>query len=35
MQVDDIDTIKDAELYDLLLNEFPEWLVKAREKRLL
>jgi len=35
MQVDDIDTIKDAQLYDLLLNEFPEWLIKAREKRLL
>lgn len=35
MQIDDIETIKDAELYNLLLNEFPAWLTKAYEKRLL
>ena len=35
MAVNDIDAIKDAELYDRLLNEFPQWLVKAREKNLL
>ena len=35
MVVNDIDTIKDAELYDRLLNEFPQWLAKAREKSLL
>ena len=35
MAVNDIDTIKDAELYDRLLNEFPQWLVKAREKKLI
>ncbi|MBK8183205.1 MAG: VWA domain-containing protein [Candidatus Competibacteraceae bacterium] len=29
------ETIKDAELYDRLLNEFPRWLTKAREKRIL
>jgi AAA+ ATPase superfamily predicted ATPase len=35
MQIDDIETIKDAELYIILLNEFPAWLTKAYEKRLL
>ena len=35
MHINDIDTIKDAELYDRLLNEFPQWLLKAREKNLL
>jgi hypothetical protein len=35
MQVNDLDAIKDAELYDRLLNEFPQWLTKAREKGLL
>jgi hypothetical protein len=35
MPVNDIDAIKDAELYDRLLNEFPQWLAKAREKSLL
>ena len=35
MHVNDIEAIKDAELYDRLLNEFPQWLTKAREKELL
>ena len=35
MAVNDIDAIKDAELYDRLLNEVPQWLVKVREKNLL
>ena len=35
MQINDLDEIKDAELYDRLLNEFPHWLDKAREKRIL
>jgi hypothetical protein len=35
MHVNDIDTLKDAELYDRLLNEFPEWLKKAREQGVL
>ncbi len=35
MAVNDIDTIKDAELYDRLLNEFPQWLEAARSQGLL
>lgn len=35
MHVNDLDAIKDAELYDRLLNEFPRWLEKAREKAIL
>ena len=35
MPVNDLNTLKDLELYDRLLNEFPQWLVKAREKNLL
>jgi hypothetical protein len=35
MHVNDVDTIKDAELYDRLLNEFPAWLEKARQKRVI
>ncbi|MBK8183216.1 MAG: VWA domain-containing protein [Candidatus Competibacteraceae bacterium] len=35
MSINDLDGIKDAELYDRLLNEFPRWLTKAREKRIL
>ena len=35
MAVNDLDTINDAELYERLLNEFPPWLTKAREKGLL
>jgi vWA found in TerF C terminus len=35
MQVNDLNEIKDAELYDRLLNEFPQWLTQARERDLL
>ena len=35
MPVNDIDTIKDLELYDRLLNEFPQWLIKAWEQGVL
>lgn len=35
MQLNDIDSIKDLELYERLLNEFPQWLTKAKEKRIL
>ena len=35
MQVNDLDQIKDAELYDRLLNEFPRWLEQARERAIL
>ena len=35
MHINDLDEIKDAELYDRLLNEFPHWLIKAREKGIL
>ncbi len=35
MHVNDLDRIKDAELYDRLLNEFPRWLEKAREKKVV
>ena len=35
MPVNDIDVIKDAELYDRLLNEFPQWLEAARENGIL
>lgn len=35
MQVNDLDEIRDAELYDRLLNEFPQWLVKAWAQSLL
>ncbi|MFZ1827404.1 MAG: VWA domain-containing protein [Candidatus Competibacteraceae bacterium] len=35
MHVNDLDAIKDAELYDRLLNEFPQWRVKARVQGLL
>ncbi|MDG4597445.1 MAG: VWA domain-containing protein [Candidatus Contendobacter sp.] len=35
MHVNDLDEIKDAELYDRLLNEFPRWLTKAREQGIL
>jgi len=34
MAVNDIDAIKDAELYDRLLNEFPQWLEIARAQGL-
>ena len=35
MRVNDLDEIKDAELYDRLLNEFPHWLTKAQENGIL
>jgi hypothetical protein len=35
MAVNDIDAIKDAELYDRLLNEFPQWLAAARGQGIL
>lgn len=31
----DIETITDNELYDQLLNEFPQWLKEAKEKHIL
>lgn len=34
MAVNDIDILKDAELYARLLNEFPQWLAKARKRGL-
>ncbi len=34
-QVDDIDGITDAELYDRLLSEFPQWLAEARRLGVL
>ncbi|MGG4488277.1 vWA domain-containing protein [Metabacillus idriensis] len=33
--VQDIDTMKDEELYDRLLNEFPDWIKEAKEKRIV
>ncbi|KOY80034.1 VWA domain-containing protein [Lysinibacillus macroides] len=33
--LDDLDKITDEELYDRLLNEFPQWLRKARAKGIL
>ncbi|MCU6798105.1 VWA domain-containing protein [Paenibacillus sp. WQ 127069] len=33
--LDDIDTVSDSELYDRLFNEYPQWLVQARQKRIL
>ena len=35
MSVNDIDEIKDAELYDRLLHEFPQWLETARRRGIL
>lgn len=35
MHVNDLDAIKDLELYDRLLNEFPQWLETARMKGIL
>jgi len=35
MAVNDLDAIKDLELYDRLLNEFPRWLAAARGQGLL
>ena len=35
MHVNDLDAIEDLELYDRLLNEFPQWLVAAWEQGIL
>jgi hypothetical protein len=35
MPVNILDAIKVLELYDRLLNEFPQWLAKAREQGIL
>ncbi|MBF0101652.1 MAG: VWA domain-containing protein [Desulfobacterales bacterium] len=35
MEVNDISNIKDKELYDRLLNEFPQWLNNAKEKKII
>lgn len=35
MHIEDIATIRDAELFDRLLNEFPSWLEKARALRMI
>ena len=35
MQVQDIDSIKDAQLYNQLLNEFPKWLVQVKQRGLI
>ncbi|RBP93245.1 TerF-like vWA domain-containing protein [Cytobacillus firmus] len=33
--IKNIETISDNELYDLLLNEFPDWLKEAKEKNVI
>lgn len=33
--IQDIESISDDELYNLLLNEFPEWLKEAKAKRVI
>lgn len=33
--IKDIEAISDNELYDLLLNEFPDWLKEAKEKNII
>lgn len=33
--IKDVEAISDNELYDLLLNEFPDWLKEAREKNVI
>jgi hypothetical protein len=33
--VQDIDALTDEQLYDRLLNEFPDWIREAKEKRVL
>ncbi|KOP70922.1 VWA domain-containing protein [Cytobacillus solani] len=33
--IQNIETISDEELYNLLLNEFPEWLKEAKAKRVI
>lgn len=34
-QIDDLDRISDADLYDRLLGEFPDWLRAARSQRII
>ena len=34
-QLNDIMSISDSELYERLLNEFPEWLKEAKQKGIL
>ncbi|SCW44619.1 TerF vWA domain-containing protein [Paenibacillus tianmuensis] len=34
-QINDIENIQDHELYDLLLNEFPDWLKAAEEANII
>lgn len=33
--IKDVEAISDNELYDLLLNEFPDWLKEAKEKNVI
>ncbi|WP_282173075.1 vWA domain-containing protein [Cytobacillus firmus] len=33
--IKDVESISDNQLYDLLLNEFPDWLKEAREKNII
>lgn len=33
--IQDIEAISDEEIYNLLLNEFPEWLKEAKAKRVI
>ncbi|TQS00922.1 vWA domain-containing protein [Paenibacillus ottowii] len=33
-QIQDIESMEDNQLYELLLNEFPSWLQEAKEKRI-
>lgn len=35
VHLDRIERVSDEELYDRLLNEFPQWLKAAKEKRIL
>lgn len=35
MHINDISTIDEGELYDRLLNEFPDWIKEAREKKII
>lgn len=35
LHIEDIDRISDEQLYDALLNEFPSWLLEAKEKGIL
>ncbi|MNC80479.1 hypothetical protein D3C75_1332840 [compost metagenome] len=35
IHLDRIEEVSDEELYDRLLNEFPQWLKTAKEKRII